>query len=262
MIDLTPLDVRKKRGDFGRGLRGYDPGEVDTFLDLVAERLEELVKENLRLRERAERLSEQVEAQDSRERAVQEALVTAQQIREDVREQARREGDLIRREAEGEARRIIREAEQRVVERRQALEEMERRRLRFLKSFRGLLERELDGVEVEEAREPLEDAEVDLELGGSLPGGRERAGSLESGGGGERLSIPAQDPVHELAAAAEEGWAEREASRSDVEPSEDATGLPPGLAMPPAGPGGTDPDDAPEDIWSGEPKGGEREGDR
>ncbi len=32
MIDLTPLDVRKKRGDFRRGLRGYDPEEVDHFL--------------------------------------------------------------------------------------------------------------------------------------------------------------------------------------------------------------------------------------
>ncbi|MFH1765104.1 MAG: DivIVA domain-containing protein, partial [Gemmatimonadota bacterium] len=36
MIDLTPLDVRKKRGDFRRILRGYDPEEVDTFMDLVA----------------------------------------------------------------------------------------------------------------------------------------------------------------------------------------------------------------------------------
>ena len=32
MIDLTPLDVRKKRGDFRKMLRGYDPQEVDSFL--------------------------------------------------------------------------------------------------------------------------------------------------------------------------------------------------------------------------------------
>ena len=51
MIDLTPLDVRKKRGDFRRILRGYEPEEVDTFLQLVAERMEELVKENVSPRE-------------------------------------------------------------------------------------------------------------------------------------------------------------------------------------------------------------------
>ena len=36
MIDLTPLDVRKKKGDFTRTLRGYDTPTVDQFLDLVA----------------------------------------------------------------------------------------------------------------------------------------------------------------------------------------------------------------------------------
>lgn len=47
MIHLTPLDVRKKQGDFRKILRGYDPEEVDTFLDLVAERMEVLVKQKV-----------------------------------------------------------------------------------------------------------------------------------------------------------------------------------------------------------------------
>ena len=29
MIDLTPLDVRKKKGDFAKSMRGYEPGPVD-----------------------------------------------------------------------------------------------------------------------------------------------------------------------------------------------------------------------------------------
>ncbi len=60
MIDLTPLDVRKKRGDFGKGLRGYDPQEVDAFLELVAERMEVLVKENLAFRGKIKELGEKV----------------------------------------------------------------------------------------------------------------------------------------------------------------------------------------------------------
>lgn len=165
MIDLTPLDVRKKSGDFGKALRGYDPSEVDSFLGLVAERLEELVKENLTLRERSERLAEQVSSQEGRERAVQEALVTAQELRDDVRKQAAREADHVRKEAEAEAERLVREAERQVAERRSALEELERKRLRFLHQFRLLLERELDVVAVEEGRAPLEEVEVELDLG-------------------------------------------------------------------------------------------------
>ena len=71
MIDLTPLDVRNKRGDFKKLMRGYDPQEVDVFLEIAAERLEELVRENIVLRERSESLERQVGAQTGREQAIQ-----------------------------------------------------------------------------------------------------------------------------------------------------------------------------------------------
>lgn len=181
MIDLTPLDVRKKRGDFRRILRGFDPEEVNTFLDLVAERLEELVRQNLSLSERTERLESQLAALEGREKAVQEALVTAQKLREDVKHQSARDAEILREQAsqaagilkaqaETEINRRLGEAEGRILERKRALEELERSRLKFLKTFRGLLERELDAVEVEESRRPLEDTPFDLDLRGWMPG--------------------------------------------------------------------------------------------
>ena len=184
MIDLTPLDVRKKRGDFKKSMRGYEPQEVDTFLDLVAERMEELVKETIGLRERAERLQAQVDAQSSRERAVQDALVTAQELREEMREQSRREAEVARREAEVEVRKVLAEADRRVEERRAALEELERKRARFLRVFRVLLERELDVVMVEEGRSPLDERPVELELSGGRSGPEEREGGGDGGGDG------------------------------------------------------------------------------
>ena len=165
MIDLTPLDVRKKRGDFGKALRGYDPAEVDGFLELVVERMEALVKENLAFRAEVEQLTEKVVVQEGREQAVQEALVTAQELREDVKKQARREAKLLEREARGRVEGMILESEKLVTEHRAALQELERQRERFLKAFRTLLERELDTVEVEFGRAPLEDVTLDLELG-------------------------------------------------------------------------------------------------
>lgn len=165
MIDLTPLDVRKKRGDFHRSLRGYDSDEVDQFLELVSERLEELVRQNRDLSDEAARLREQVEGQEGRERAVHEALVTAQELREEIREQAEKEAALVIREAEEDAREIrsraeeeahrIREAvSQAVDQRRESLEFLERDRQRFLRSLRRVLERQIDSLEEEEARKP------------------------------------------------------------------------------------------------------------
>ena len=172
MIDLTPLDVRKKRGDFGKGLRGYDPQEVDTFLELVAERMEVLVQENVAFRGRVGDLEETVVAQQGREQAIQDALVTAQELRQDVKKQARREANLLEREAQGKIDLMIGESEKLLSEHRAALQELERQRERFLKAFRSLLERELDTVKVEFGLPPLAGVTLDLELG-------RRSGSIE-----------------------------------------------------------------------------------
>ena len=177
MIDLTPLDVRNKRGDFKKLMRGYDPQEVDVFLELVAERLEMLVRENMLLRERTEALQQQVASWSGREKAVQEALVTAQELRSEMKTQAQRQADFVLTEAQSEARRHLaeveaeirqryREAERKLDQAQDALEEMERRRHRFLRAFRQLLEREMDVVEVEDGRAPLEERPIDLNLGG------------------------------------------------------------------------------------------------
>ena len=165
MIDLTPLDVRKKRGDFGKGLRGYHPQEVDTFLELVAERMEVLVKENLSFRGKIERLGEKVVVQEGREKAVQDALVTAQELRQDVKDQASREAKLLEREAQLRIEGMIGESEKLLTEHSAVLKELERHRDRFLKAFRTFLERELDTVEVELGRAPLEGVTLDFELG-------------------------------------------------------------------------------------------------
>jgi DivIVA domain-containing protein len=213
MIDLTPLDVRNRRGDFKKLMRGYDPQEVDVFLELIAERLEALVRENLSLKERTQMLQEQVSSQAERERAVQDALVTAQELRADIREQSRRESETIIKEAETEARRIIVEAEaeartklrnseRQIDQATDSLVEMERRRIRFLKEYRLLLEREFDVVEVEESRTPLERRAIDLDLGPrrrTEPATRDRRN--ESVPLDEDLAPPPADvPIDELAA--------------------------------------------------------------
>jgi DivIVA domain-containing protein len=152
MIDLTPLDVRKKKGDFSRSMRGYDPARVDEFLDLVAERMEELVRENMSLATRVEGLTEVVGDYRDRERALNDALVSAQQIREDMREQAQREAELALREARAEGDRIIEDAKRQAMSAADGLRRIQGQRTRFLRLFRTLVERQLAEIEHEEER--------------------------------------------------------------------------------------------------------------
>ena len=224
MIDLTPLDVRKKRGDFGKGLRGYDPQEVDSFLELVAERMEVLVKENLAFRGEIDQLGEKVVVQEGREQAVQEALVTAQELRQDVKKQARREAKLLEREARGRIKVMIAESEKLLTEHHNALQELERQRERFLKAFRTLLERELDTIEVEFGRAPLEDVTLDLELGqGSWPIGEDEDDDGDDDGdehqqdaGGQNEQQDEQVEGHAPAVASVTPKAKKRATKADV----------------------------------------------
>lgn len=150
MIDLTPLEVRQKKGDFRarKALRGYGPALVDDFLDLVADRLEQLVKENLSLADRVERLEAQLGEYRERERALTEALVTAQELREASRRQAEKEAELLRREAELAAEKMMTAAALRKERAEAELRRIRARRAHLLEVYRGFLERELGELRV------------------------------------------------------------------------------------------------------------------
>ncbi|MEN8375779.1 MAG: DivIVA domain-containing protein, partial [Gemmatimonadota bacterium] len=142
MIDLTPLEVRQKKADFPKGLRGYEPGHVDDFLDLVADRLEALVKDNRRLGEEIAELRSSAGEYKDREKALTEALVSAQQMREEVREQATKEASLMRREAEHEAERVRDEAMRAIEKEEETLRRLRARQRQLVEGYRTMLERE------------------------------------------------------------------------------------------------------------------------
>lgn len=171
MIDLTPLEVRQKKGDFRRAFRGYDAELVNDFLDLVADRMEELVKDNMALRDSVEALEGEVVLYREKERALSDALMAAQRLREDARSHAEKEGELMIREARLAAETAREEAMRALAREEEALREARARRSQMVESFRRLLERELGELSV---------LEQTLELGAAEPPratgrGKERA---------------------------------------------------------------------------------------
>jgi DivIVA domain-containing protein len=103
---LTPLDIR--RYDFGaKSFRGYDEKKVEDFRNQVAEELERLTRLNQDLDSKARGFHEQLRAFRDRDKALNEALVSAQQLRSEIREQAEREAQLILREARAEGERQL-----------------------------------------------------------------------------------------------------------------------------------------------------------
>lgn len=146
---LTPLDIR--RYDFGSALRGYDKARVDEFRDQVAAELERLAKQCLDLEAKAKGFHEQLRAFRERDKALNDALVSAQQLRADMRTQAEREAELIVREARAEASKIVDEARTSVRRVDAELELLVRQRRAFLAQLRGMVERHLAEIEAAEA---------------------------------------------------------------------------------------------------------------
>jgi DivIVA domain-containing protein len=140
-FNLTPHDIRKQ--EFRKTLRGYDTLGVDDFRMRVADALERGIRERQVLEERVSALTEQLRVFREREKAMNEALVAAQQLRQDTRAAAEREGQVIVREAVAEAKRLLDEARsaENVVQAKMA--ETERQFQQYMGGFRALLERQL-----------------------------------------------------------------------------------------------------------------------
>ncbi|MEP6492946.1 MAG: DivIVA domain-containing protein [bacterium] len=175
MIDetfhLTPLDVR--RYEFGKALRGYDPERVNQFREQVAEELERLARLNQDLDAKTRAFHEQLRAFRERDKAINEALVSAQQLRGEIREQAEKEAQLILREARADAERIVEEARgdiRRIEDQRSSLD---RGRRAYLAHMRLLTERQLS--EIAAAEQPTM---ADPPLGAVVDSSPEWMGSL------------------------------------------------------------------------------------
>ena len=145
---LTPLDVR--RYEFGKAIRGYDPERVNQFRDQVAEELERLTRLNQELEAKAKGFHEQLRAFRERDKAINEALVSAQQLRGDIREQADKEAELILREARAEAERIIDDARQENRRVQDGMAGLEHSRRAYLAQLRSVVERHLAEISAAE----------------------------------------------------------------------------------------------------------------
>ena len=130
MQNLTPLEIQKQT--FSRVLKGYNLDEVRAYLHLVAEEIERLVRENDRMSRDTAGLREDLEDHANRERILKDTLLSAQKVAEDLTANARKEAELIVKDAELLADRVIGQAMQRVGDLERTINELklERRALR------------------------------------------------------------------------------------------------------------------------------------
>jgi len=146
LLKLTPLEIKKQR--FRQRVRGYDPVEVETFLEMVADEYEAVMAEKTKLSEEVAKLRVQLSDYRQVEKTLQETLMNAQENVNQSRENSKREAEILIREAELKAEKILDEAREKLDRMKNEVSILRAQKESFAKRLKHLLESQIELIQV------------------------------------------------------------------------------------------------------------------
>lgn len=148
---ITPLDIQQKV--FPMKFRGFDVEEVYAFLEVVREEMEDLLRENATLKEQAHRAETQIKGYRDMETTLRETLMTAQQMVEDYKTNARKEAELLIKEADLRADAMLKEAQEKMIKIHEDIVDLKGIRRHFKEEVKRLIESHMRMLEFDVERE-------------------------------------------------------------------------------------------------------------
>lgn len=118
-MKISPIEIKQQ--EFQKKMRGYDPEEVQSFLEKLADDLDELQKENETLKSELEKVNEQLAVYKKIEKNLQDTLLKAQDSSTKSLEASKKQSSLMIKEAELKASQIIEKARENTNELRNAV---------------------------------------------------------------------------------------------------------------------------------------------
>jgi cell division initiation protein len=151
----TPLDVRQAK--FSSAMRGYEKAEVNQFLLEAADGYEQALRENERLRQEVIRLEASLTQYRSLESTLKGALMSAQKVSDDTKENAQQEAARIIRDAEGQVEVLLQRTQSQLEDVQRAIDGMRAKRRETEISIEAMisaLQSTLEFVREQDQREP------------------------------------------------------------------------------------------------------------
>lgn len=216
-MKLTPLEIRKQ--EFRKTLRGLDPLEVQTFLEMVAEQYEKLLEENARLTQEITELRASLKNYQETEKNLKEMLLNVQEVKKQSEESSRRQADLIIKEAELKALEILENARKQARQIRDEVNWLKSQKESFVNRLRHILMSQIELLSVME----LDDA-IPEEMRNMLKGEKHRPVSAPKAGKDKQVEPPEITDAEILLDDEQENEpdeAERKSSGKEKEQSED-----------------------------------------
>ena len=142
---LTPQDIQSQQ--FHVRFRGFDVDEVDDFLEKVAEDYLTVIQENKQLRERLEEMKNELGTYRGQEKSFQKAIVSAQQIADEMKTKSEQEAEDIVAKAEREAEGLRNQAHGEIAALEKELDRLRSQKDSIRDELRSMLQGYLDGLE-------------------------------------------------------------------------------------------------------------------
>nr|WP_237888589.1 DivIVA domain-containing protein [Dissulfurimicrobium hydrothermale] len=217
-MGVTPNEILEK--EFKMRFRGYDPSEVQDFLEEVAAELTEVIKERNALKGYVAGYKAKLDEFKKKEDEFMSALTTANKLAEDMKAQAAKEAGLILERARMDAERIVADAHHEAVQLEERIRRLRRMQREVVSKIRSSIEGYLRFLD-EEALPPQEVDEVLRDIASEVR-------AVQSNGEGDQKDATEADSsakvagVAKLVSAADKGETGARLVEGDILGDEDS----------------------------------------
>ena len=153
-MKISPMDIQRQA--FSRKMRGYDSEEVRSYLNIVAEEVAALQVDRDTLAQEIQHLRLLIDEHQQRETILKNTLLTAQRVSEEIKENARKQAEVVMKESEIQADRLVELAQGRAHEVERGILDLRAHRTGLRTDLRALITRLSHLLDLQEEAE-LED---------------------------------------------------------------------------------------------------------
>jgi cell division initiation protein len=150
-MKITSWEVKNQK--FRKKFKGYDPVEVDSFLEILGGEIEDGTRELNLLKDKTTTLENKLSEYQGMEQTLQNVILTTQKTAEELKKNAEKEAELLIREARLKSERLLEESNSKLSDLKRSLSELRGLKDSYLFRLKSILEMHknlLDGLEKDE----------------------------------------------------------------------------------------------------------------
>jgi cell division initiation protein len=137
-MKITSWEVKNQK--FKKKFKGYNPTEVDNFLEILAGEIEEGTKEINLAREKLSSLENKLSEYQNMEQTLQSVILTTQKTAEELKKNAEKEAELLLREAHLKGQKLLEESSLKISELKKEVYELKNLKDAYVLKFKSMLD--------------------------------------------------------------------------------------------------------------------------